>query len=73
MSEMKVKDVIKKHTEKLLALPGVVGIGEGELNGEPCILIFIRDNQADLQKDIPSKLEGYPIVINKSGDFSARG
>jgi hypothetical protein len=72
MFEKKIEDVIREHTDKLIALPGVVGIGEGELNGKPCIFIFVHDDEDNSRKEIPSDLEGYPLVIKKSGKFSAR-
>ncbi|MFC1953604.1 hypothetical protein ACFLWR_05705 [Chloroflexota bacterium] len=72
MTKKKIGDIIKEHADKLMVLPGVVGIGAGESQGKPCILIFVQDEEADSLKDIPNTIEGYPIILKKSGEFTPR-
>jgi len=73
MSNKKIEDVIKEHTDKLMVLPYVIGIGKGESNGNPCIIIFVQDKEVTSLEVIPDTIEGYPIIINKSGDFIPHG
>lgn len=71
MSGKQIKNVIKEHVDKLMALPGVVGVGEGRSQGKQCIVVFVQDGEADSVKDIPKMIEGYSIVINMGGAFHA--
>ena len=56
-----------------MSLPGVVGIGQGECDGEPCIRIFVVKRIPDLLKKIPSELEGYVVDVQETGEFKALG
>lgn len=54
-----------------MALPGVVGIGIGELKGQLCIRVFVDGDAEAAQSKIPSELGGYPIDVVESGPFEA--
>jgi len=71
MSGKKIENVIKEHVDKLMALPGVVGVGEGRSQGKQCIVVFVQDGETDSVKAIPQSIEGYSIVINEGGTFHA--
>lgn len=73
MTNGKIRDVLKRHTDELMALPGVVGVAEGEFNGKPCIKVFIRDKNHDLLRQIPKTIEGFLLQIEESGEFRAFG
>lgn len=72
MTRMRVREVLKRHTTELMAIPGVVGIGVGVSQGMPCILVFVLKKNATLLKKIPNTLEGYKIQVEESGGFRAR-
>ena len=71
MNRRIIREVVKRHASEMLAISGVVGIGVGESQGKPCILVFVRDKRAVVQK-IPNTLEGYIVRVEESGDFRAR-
>lgn len=71
MPERKISEVIKRHSDELMAIPGVMGIAEGKSKGKPCIRIFVDSNFAQL-KDLPSTLEGYLVQVEESGEFRKR-
>lgn len=73
MSEEAVKAVLKKHSGRLMALPGVVGTGLAQSEGRPCIKVFVSARTADVQAKIPEALEGYPVVVEETGTFRALG
>jgi hypothetical protein len=63
-----IEDVLARHTEALMAIPGVVGTGQGLQDDRPCILVFVKEKTADLERAIPSRLEGYPVRIEEVGE-----
>ncbi|MEO2054424.1 MAG: hypothetical protein ABGX83_03845 [Nitrospira sp.] len=66
-----IEAVLKGETEKWMALPGVVGTDQGECQGKPCIKVFVVRKTSELLKQIPSKIEGYEVVIQETGEFRA--
>lgn len=62
-----ITKVLAKHTDSLLAIPGVVGTGEGRHKGNPCVIVFVEKKSAALAKKIPKRLEEYPVVIREVG------
>lgn len=72
MSNRKIKEVLRIQAHKLMAVPGVVGVGEGESEGKPCIMVFVIDGEAKSLRDLPQSLEGYLLKIEESGQFQAR-
>ncbi len=71
MQKKTIQTVLKEHTDKLMALPGVVGTGLGECSGKPCIKVFVVKKTPDLVKQIPSTLEGYTVAVQETGKFRA--
>ena len=67
MQEKPIEDVLKEHTDSLMALPGVVGTAQGLCEGEPCIRVFVVEAAPDLLKQIPSEIEGYAVDIVETG------
>ena len=60
-----VKD---EHAAELMAITGVVGVYVGALDdGTPCIGVMVVKKTPDLEKKIPTDLEGYPIKIDETG------
>jgi hypothetical protein len=64
-----IERLLATHTLRLMAIPGVVGIAQGEVNGEPCVVVYVKKNDAAIQRSIPAQLEGYPVRIEESGDI----
>ena len=68
---MKVEEVLKKYTQNLMTISGVVGTGQGLCNGKSCIKVFVVKKTPELEDKIPEKLEGYPVKIKETGVFRA--
>ena len=66
-----IEQVLKEHTDSLMALPGVVGTAQGLCAGEPCIRIFVVQATEDLLKQIPDEIEGYTVDVQQTGEFKA--
>ena len=70
-SGAKVSDILKKNSDRLMAIAGVVGTGEGTLNGKACVIVFVEKKSALLRKKIPKTLDEYPVVIKEIGKVRA--
>jgi len=65
---------MEAHVGKLMSIPGVVGVAIGETEqGVPCIQVLIATADEALQKQIPGKLEGHPVVIEVTGTIHGMG
>jgi hypothetical protein len=72
MASRTIAEVLKEHTTSLMAVPGVVGTGQGLCEGKPCIKVFVIEKTPDLEQKLPEILEGYPVVIKETGEIKAR-
>jgi hypothetical protein len=68
---MTITEVIKKYTDSWMKVPGVVGTGEGESEGKPCVMIFVEKHSDTIEKKIPKTAEGYKVVIEVTGTIEA--
>lgn len=66
-----IEAVLSQHTHQLLSLPGVVGTAIGECGGKPCIKVLVVEKTQDLVSKVPSTLEGYPVIIEETGEIRA--
>jgi len=71
MPEKAIEQVQQEHTDAWMAIPGVIGTAIGEHKGKPCILIFTASNTEQVRRRIPSTVEGYPVVIQHTGEIRA--
>ncbi len=66
-----IKTTLKAHTDALMAIPGVVGVGQSLLGDTPCIKVFVVEKTSALQEQIPKALDGHPVVIEQTGVIKA--
>ena len=71
MTGKTLEAVLKQHSDRLMALPGVVGVAIGECEGNPCIKVLVVEKTPQLVNEIPPTLEGYPVVIEETGEIRA--
>jgi hypothetical protein len=69
---MKIEDVQMKHEDRLMAIPGVVGVGITELDGKPAIAVMVSQLTPELQQRLPQDLEGFAVKIDEVGVISAQ-
>ena len=67
-----IAEVLRAHSAELMAIPGVVGTGEGELRGEPAILVLVERRTPEIDSRVPKRLEGYPVDVRVVGEVRAR-
>ncbi|MGR8997952.1 MAG: hypothetical protein ACU88J_02760 [Gammaproteobacteria bacterium] len=66
-----IEATLKAHTDALMAMPGVVGVGQGLIGVTPCIKVFVVEKSSALQKQIPKALDGHPVIVEQTGEFRA--
>ena len=71
MQEKSIELVLNEYSSILMELPGVVGIAQGEYNGEPCIKVFAAKKSPELLEQIPEFLGGYRVIVEETGEFRA--
>jgi hypothetical protein len=72
MARVPLADVLARHTQDLLAVPGVNGTGEGQESGEPVLIVFVVEDTPELRATLPRTIEGYRVVLRATGTVRAR-
>jgi hypothetical protein len=67
MPDLSIADVLQRHSERLLAHPGVIGTAEGMWKGRPCVLVLVGPGTSATHTAIPTELEGIPLRIVETG------
>jgi len=70
MGRRQIADVLRDHTPELMAIPGVIGTGQGAKEGRPVILVIVRTGSGASGR-IPHEIEGYPVVLQETGPVRA--
>lgn len=71
MPERTIEVVLKEHTDRLMALSGVVGTAQGLCDDKPCIKIYVAEMTPELEQAIPQELEGFTVDVEVTGQFRA--
>ena len=71
MPERTIEQVLKDKTDEWMAIDGVEGTAIGLSEGNHCIKIFASSKPPRLRDKIPSSVEGYPVIIEETGEFRA--
>jgi hypothetical protein len=72
MPSKTIENVLAANMDSLMSIEGVVGVGIGELKGKPCIKVMLDKKTRRLLRRIPKSLDGFPVVIEETGEFKAR-
>ena len=68
MQNKSIEQVMKNSREMLLAIPGVQGYYQGELeNGNACIVIMVDSITEENKDKFPDSLGGYPVQVEEGG------
>ena len=71
MPEKTIEQVYNEGTGEWLAIAGVEGTAIGLFEGKPCIRILASSNIQQVRAKIPSTVENYPVIIERTGTFGA--
>ena len=67
-----ISEVLRREQDRLLGLPGVVGVAESECAGAPCLLVLVTAWTPELKAALPDVLGGYPLRVVESGEITPR-
>jgi hypothetical protein len=70
-----INAVLASHDKELLAFRGVVGVYVGTLDDRrtPCLKVMLTEKNADSERKIPAAIEGYPVIIEVTGEIRPLG
>ena len=68
-----IESVLKEHGNRLMSLPGVMGIAQGQCGRKPCIKVYVAQKTDELLEQIPRTIEGYTVTVEEAGEFHALG
>jgi hypothetical protein len=65
-----IYEVKRRHSDDLLRIPGVSGVGvtRGK-SGGLVIAVYVDNDDAELTKRLPKEMEGYSVESIQSGPF----
>lgn len=65
-----IDSVKEAHTSEFMNIPGVVGVYVGETDdGILYIGVMVKKTTPELERQIPSTLEGYPVHVEETGEI----
>lgn len=64
-----IDKLIYQTRSEWLNIPGVIDIVSSIENEADCILVFVTKITNEIEKTIPFKLNGFPVIIIESADF----
>jgi len=64
------EEVQRDHEAAWMALPNIIGVGVGEQDGRPCLMVFASSPHAEHEK-IPAVVEGYAVKVVVTGSVEA--
>jgi hypothetical protein len=67
-----IEEVLQRHTDSLMTIPGVVGVGQGQKNGAPSVYIMVTQLTDSLRRALPDSIEGYAVEVVESGKIKAQ-
>lgn len=62
-----IATVLATHTDSLMKVPGVVGVGEGEKDGRPTVYVMVERRSNELEEALPDSIDGYAVVVSETG------
>lgn len=70
-SEEELRQIKRRHSARLLQLPGVSGVGiEKDASGDLVLAVHLDANDPEAGKDVPDTIEGQRIKRVRSGPFA---
>ncbi|HSH38985.1 MAG TPA: hypothetical protein VK993_09380 [Chthoniobacterales bacterium] len=66
-----INAVLADHDDRLLAIPGVVGVYVSVLEDgkTACLKVMLSERKSPSEQPIPHSIEGYPVVTELTGEL----
>jgi hypothetical protein len=62
-----IEDVLARRTAEWMAVPGVAGTGIGIRGGVRCLVVFVIERNAEIERRVPEEADGFPVRIEVGG------
>ena len=69
---MTIEDVLRIHTDSLMAVPGVQGVGQGEEAGRPTVQVLVSELSAEARRRLPGEIGGFRVQVVQTGVLRAQ-
>jgi hypothetical protein len=66
-----IEAATEELSQELLALKGIVGVGNGQCDGSTCITVYLENGSADLRNKVPKQSRGFAVVTEVTGPVEA--
>jgi len=67
----RIEKVLETNRERLMSIPGVVGVGIGGSVNSPSIVVMFRESTPELKRKLPRRLGGFPVQGEVTGEINA--
>ena len=66
-----INAVLAEHDDRLLAIPGVVGVYVAVLadGRTPCLKVMLARDDAAIKRALPRSIDGYPVITEATGEL----
>jgi hypothetical protein len=68
---MTIEQAFNKDHDRIMAIPGVTGLGIGSKDQNPAIVVMVKHLTPELKARLPKSIDGHPVVVEESGEISA--
>lgn len=69
-TQSEIDKVKERHSERLMNMPGVVGVGvERDESGQFVLALHVETDDPHVLGGLPRQVEGYPVKIIGSGPY----
>ena len=65
-----VAEVIEANLDHLFSLEDVAGVAEVEVGGQPCIKIYLVQENTRTVLELPEEIDGIRLITEITGSFS---
>lgn len=64
-----IEDVLAAHTDSLMAVEGVTGVGQGLCEERACIRVYVLARTPEVEQRLPAEIDGYPVELVETGQI----
>jgi hypothetical protein len=65
-----IEEVLAAHTDSLMAIEGVSGVGQALCDEQPCLRVYVHSRTPAVENQLPDQLEGYLIEVVETGQIT---
>lgn len=72
MTSQSIEQVLETHTDSLMAIRGVEGVGQALCDDVPCIRVYASRMTSEIKSEVPDSIEGYAVDVEVTGPIGPR-